>query len=57
VVGARIAEMLEETLAEAETALPVEAMQEHLRWYQRLAGLTNAPPPVAAPRESAARQR
>jgi hypothetical protein len=43
VVSARIAEMLEETLAEARTAVPVEAMQEHLRWYYRTAGLTNRP--------------
>lgn len=41
VVSARIAEMLEETLAEAQTAVPSEAMQEHLRWYYRTAGLTN----------------
>lgn len=43
VVGARIAEMIEETLAEARTAVPLDAMQEHLRWYYRTAGLTNRP--------------
>lgn len=41
VVSARIAEMLEETLAEARTAVPLEAMQERLRWYYRASGLTN----------------
>lgn len=43
VVSARIAEMLEETLAEAQNAVPLEAMQEHLRRYYRATGLTNRP--------------
>lgn len=47
-VSARIAEMLEETLAEAQTALPVEAMQEHLRWFHRIAGLPHPPAPVSS---------
>jgi hypothetical protein len=41
VVNARLADILEETLAEAQTAVPVAAMQEHLLWFYRVAGLTN----------------
>lgn len=50
VVSARIAEMLQETLAEAQTAIPVEAMREHLRLHYRMAGMTN--PPAAASAEA-----
>jgi hypothetical protein len=50
VVGARIADMLEETLAEAQTAIPVEAMREHLRLYYRMVGLTDPPAPASADR-------